>query len=115
MFRRESGHEQADAGLAFWPTLLAARWTAYGLMLTAGLVLLSVVPHDTPVAPLTSHGHMAQTVQGPATVSWVPTLREDAHPELAPPEVAVRLHMARAHHEMRTIRVSPHQLSLGKW
>ena len=116
MFHGESSRPRPGEGAAQPLALVAVRWGAYALMLTAGLALLQVAPaHDVPSVPPASHVHVAQTGRGAATVSWVPTLREEANPELAPTEVAAHQHANLAHHKMRTIRLSPHQLSLAKW
>jgi hypothetical protein len=114
MFHRASSVQRPDDGVPPPSTRGAARWAAYGLMLASGVLLVGAIPaEDAPDALPTSHTHVVHTGGAPAAVTWVPTLRQEANPALAPPEVDVHQHAG--HHAMRLVKLSPRELSLAKW
>ena len=115
MFRPRTTGERPDEGLAHPPTLVATRWAAYSLMLTAGVLLFGVIPaDDAPVAPVTTHQHLVQTNRVPA---GTPRQGQLPAPQLATQHFAAHQHTTvaneRGHHVH--IRLSPRQLSLAKW
>lgn len=118
MFPPATRLRRPDGGAAEPTGPTVARWAAYGLMLAAGLALVGLVPAaDDSASTPTAHHHTVQTTRVPASVWWVPTLQQLSAPQLPRSQGGAHQHMSIAPEpaDGMHIRLTPRQLSLGKW